>query len=88
MNVVDYTAAFLTEIVAAVNANKEYAFTAEFQNGEGKVKIEAPKMQLLREEEADNNGTQQFDIPFRFNGNWSDKAVVNNEITVTFSPAS
>lgn len=83
-SVVDYDPAFLTEVITGITESKEYALSIGLQNGEGAVTIAGPKMQLLRESEADNSGTIQYDIPYRLNGDWGDRAVADNELTITY----
>jgi hypothetical protein len=85
--VVDYDAAFLSEVIDGITTSKEYELAVGIANGQGSIDIEAPKMQLLRESEADNAGVIQYDIPYRLNGDWTDRATADNELTITYSPA-
>lgn len=83
-SVVDYDPEFLTEVVAGITESKEYALAIGLQNGQGSIDIAAPKMQLLREAEADNSGAIQYDIPYRLNGDWGTRATADNELTITY----
>lgn len=88
VSVVDYDPAFVNEVIAGITASKEYALAIGLANGQGTIDFAAPKMQLLREAEADNNGTIQYDIPYRLNGDWGSSALSDDELTITFDLAA
>lgn len=85
---INYTAAQIDAIISAATNGGEYPFEVEVSNSEGTITTNAPKMQFMREAEADNSGTMQYDLPIRFNGDWSDNALAGNELVITYSPTA